>query len=319
MLESEAGRRGVAVRVVYVNARKDDTGYRVLTQVGRQLDLQLPFTGLSVSEVYSRIVDHVDKEEETIVISIDEIDNLVKDNSSNLLYKVARINSDLAKAQVSLIGITNDARMLEILDPRVRSSLGEEELVFAPYDSEQLRDILNVRAKDAFNDGTLQEGVIPYVAALAAKDHGDARKAVDLLRKAGELAERVGSDVVTTDHVKRALTEIEADTTMEIIERLPLHSKLILASIMKLDESNRNPITGDVLATYAQMCSRIGTEVLTARRVSEIINELDMVGIVTTSILNRGRFGRTKRIALNVDHKHVWASLTNDPVLKQLV
>ncbi|MEM3670515.1 MAG: orc1/cdc6 family replication initiation protein [Thermoprotei archaeon] len=318
VLIDEAGKRGVGVEVAYVNGRKDDTGYRVLTQIGRQLHLSLPFTGLSVSEVYSRIVEHIDKIGKIVVISIDEIDNLVRENTSNLLYKITRINSDLVKAQVSLIGITNDSRVLESLDPRVRSSLGEEELVFAPYDSDQLNDILQVRALDAFNPGVLEEGVIPYVAALAAKDHGDARKAVDLLRKAGEVAERNGDRFVETGHVKQALTEIETDTALEILEKLPFHSKLVLASIVKLSQSNRNVITGDVYAMYLSMCSKLGTEILTARRISEIVSELDMVGIISTKILNRGRFGRTKKILVNVDPKNIWVMLSRDPLLATL-
>ncbi len=315
-LSKEALSRGAAVGLVYVNARKDDTSYRVLAQVGKQLNLHLPFTGLSVAEVYSRVTAHVEKLSCTVIVSIDEIDSLVREPNGNLLYKLTRMNSDLSKSRVSLIGITNDSKVLDVLDPRVRSSLGEEELIFGPYDAEQLRDILHARSSDAFQDNALGADVIPYVAALAAKDHGDARKAVDLLRKAGEVAERLGSERVRTEHVQQALSEIEVDTALEVVTKLPLHSKIILACVADLYVKKQTVITGDVFALYLHTCKRMGLEVLTSRRVSEIINELDMVGVISTRILNRGRFGRTKRIALNVDPEHVRAAISKDDILK---
>jgi cell division control protein 6 len=318
MLAEESKRRNVDVGIVYINAKKDDTSYRVLFQIGRQLNLNLPFTGLSVSEVYFRIVDHMEKLKKVVIISIDEIDYLVRDTNSNLLYKLTRINSDLSNSQVTLIGITNDTKALEYLDPRVKSSLGEEELVFAPYNADQLKDILYSRCNDAFFENVLEENVVPYIAALAAKDHGDARKAVDLLRKAGEVAEREGRDKVSTEDVKEALKEIEVDTALEVVTKLPLHSKIILASIAELSRTKKIVVTGDILLKYTLLCNKLGLEVLTPRRVSEIINELDMVGIISTKILNRGRYGRTKRIALNVEVDNIWKAFKKDDLLNSL-
>ncbi|PSN96853.1 cell division control protein Cdc6 [Candidatus Marsarchaeota G2 archaeon ECH_B_2] len=316
MLTDEANRRGSPATVIYVNARKDDTSYRIITQIGRLLDLKLPFTGLSVAEVYSRVVSRIDKRGGMIIITIDEIDNLIRESNLNLLYKLSRINSDLRNAQVSLIGITNDARVLEVLDPRVKSSLGEEEIVFAPYNAEQLRDILHARVHDAFVEDSLEDDVVPYVASLAAKDHGDARKAVDLLRKAGEVAERLNSNRVTIDHVKQALSEIEVDTTLEIVTKLPLHSKLVLASALELQNKKEIVVTGDIYTGYIMLCKKTGLEPLTSRRVSEILNELDMVGIISTKILNRGRFGRTKRVVLNIKPTNILEALKKDDALK---
>ncbi|MEM0120951.1 MAG: orc1/cdc6 family replication initiation protein [Thermoprotei archaeon] len=318
MLTDEATHRGSPTTVIYVNARKDDTSYRIITQIGRLLDLELPFTGLSVAEVYSRVVGQIDKRGGIIIITIDEIDNLVRESNLNLLYKLSRINSDLRSAQVSLIGITNDARVLEVLDPRVKSSLGEEEIVFAPYNAEQLRDILYARVHDAFVDGSLEDDVIPYVASLAAKDHGDARKAVDLLRKAGEVAERLDSNKVCIEHVKQALSEIEVDTTLEIVTKLPLHSKLVLASTLELQNKKEMVVTGDIYTSYVMLCKKTGLEPLTSRRVSEILNELDMVGIISTKILNRGRFGRTKRVVLNIKPTNILEALKKDDALKMM-
>lgn len=202
---------------------------------------------------------------------------------------------------MSVIGISNDLKFKEYLDPRVLSSLSEEEVVFPPYDANQLRDILTQRAEEAFYPGVLDEGVIPLCAALAAREHGDARKALDLLRVAGEIAEREGASKVTEKHVWKAQEKIEQDMMEEVIKTLPLQSKVLLYAIVLLDENGDLPAnTGDVYAVYRELCEYIDLEPLTQRRISDLINELDMLGIINAKVVSKGRYGRTKEIRLNV-------------------
>ena len=125
-----------------------------------------------------------------MIVVLDEIDFLVKKHGDELLYRLTRANEELSSSKISVIGITNDLKFVDNLDPRVRSSLGEVELVFPPYNASQLEDILNDRARIAFRPGVIRSGVISLCAALAAREHGDARRALDLLRVAGEIAER---------------------------------------------------------------------------------------------------------------------------------
>ena len=109
--------------------------------------------------------------------------------------------NDLNMPRVSIIGISNVLNFKIALDPRVLSSLGEEEIVFPAYNAVELTENLTDRSKLAFQKGALDDNVIPLCAALAVKEHGDARKALDLLRRAGELAERRNSPTVTEDYV----------------------------------------------------------------------------------------------------------------------
>jgi len=113
------------------------------------------------------------------------------------LYNLTRLNSELSQSQISIVGISNNLTFLDELDPRVRSSLSEEEIVFPPYNAVQLQEILRKRAKEVFREGVIRdEDVITKCAAFAAREHGDARRALDLLRVSGELAERENSPKV---------------------------------------------------------------------------------------------------------------------------
>ncbi len=311
-LAEKAGELGVPFMYAYVNCRQSDTAYRVLADIAESLGLRIPFTGLSTAEVYRRIVRALNSRRLLFTIVLDEIDFLEKGKGENLLYKLTRINEELAGTQVSLIGITNDVKFVENLEPRVKSSLGEEELVFPPYNALQLEDILMERAKEAFYPGVLEEGVISYCAALAAKEHGDARRALDLLRVAGEIAEREGAEKVTINHVQRARIEIERDRVEEVVKTLPLHAKMVLAAVYILTAPNRNATTGEIYSTYKTLCRAAGLEEVTQRRVSDILNELDMLGIINARVVSRGRYGKTKIVKLSADPDAVVRALKED-------
>ncbi|OYT40046.1 MAG: cell division control protein Cdc6, partial [Desulfurococcales archaeon ex4484_58] len=208
-LVEKAPTLNVKLRSAYVNTRKVDTTYRVLASIASSLGLKIPVTGIAISEVYRRYINGLENWGGLHIVVLDEIDYYVRREGDDLLYKLVRINEELSRARVVLIGITNDINFVESLDPRIRSSLGEEEIVFPPYNAEQLYDILKQRAEKAFQPGAIDHDVISYCAALAAREHGDARRALDLLRVAGEIAEREGVDRVMISHVKKAVVELE--------------------------------------------------------------------------------------------------------------
>ncbi len=307
------------VRCIYVNCRQRDTSYRVLADIIEGLGGKVPFTGLSIAELYRRLVNKINSSGGIVIVILDEIDFLLKKHGDDILYKLTRINSDLEKGSLSIVGITNDVNLVENLDARVRSSLGEEEIIFPPYNAEQLKAILSERAYEAFNPGVLEDGVIPLCAALAAREHGDARKALDLLRVAGELAERDGSSKVTINHVYRARKELEKDRAAEVIQTLPVHAKLILLSIYKLVKEKGRGTTGEIYALYVNLTRKLGIEFVTRRRATEIINELDMLGIVNARVVSRGRYGKTKVVTLTVETDSLLNAFKKDELIAELL
>ncbi len=317
-LERTGEMHGVPCVVVYINCEVVDTQYRLLASLARHFEKEIPMTGWPTDQVYTELKNALDSDKRTAIIILDEVDKLVI-KGDDVLYNLTRINSDLKKSRVSLIGITNDLKFTEFLDPRVKSSLGEEELIFPPYDANQLRDILRQRAEIAFKSGALEEMVIPLCAAYAAREHGDARRALDLLRVSGELAERSKSPKVQEIHVKHAQEKIELDRVVEVVRTLPSQSKLILLSVVLLDHNgDSNLTTGEAYNIYKQMCRIIGIEVLTQRRVTDLISELDMMGILNATVVSKGRYGRTKEISLSVPQDSTKRVLFEDYRLKPL-
>lgn len=316
--ELEEADAGSTCSVIYLNCEVVDTQYRVLAHLARHFDKDIPMTGWPTDQVYSEFRNALDEKKRVVVIMLDEVDKLVR-KGDDVLYNLSRINSDLVQARVSLIGISNDLKFTEFLDPRVKSSLGEDEIIFPPYNAEQIQDILEQRAELAFRPGVLADDVIPLCAAFAAREHGDARRALDLLRIAGEIAERARSQMITEEHVKAARDKIEQDRVEEVIKTLPTQSKLVLYSILLLEEqAARNITTSAVYGMYKQLCPLVEVESLTHRRITDLIAELDMLGILHTVVISKGRYGRTKEISLSVQPPKLKSILLQDYRLKDL-
>jgi cell division control protein 6 len=307
MLE-RAKEQNLPLKIEYLNCKMkkvSDTEYRILAEIIKKLGYEVPATGLPTQQVYSKFTEIIDREKQLVILVLDEIDQAVKKINGDFLYNLTRLNSELVKGQLCIIGISNDLQFLDNIDTRVRSSLSEEELVFHPYNAPQLQEILKKRAETAFNSDVLDEGVLSKCAAYAARDHGDARRALDLLRIAGEISERSGSKKVSMENVDEAREKLERDKIVDIVEAAPKQFQLVLLSILKLVEQKNieNIFTGDVYNLYYELCKKVKIEILTQRRISDIIAEFDMLGLINARVISKGRHGRTREIKLAITDK----------------
>jgi cell division control protein 6 len=298
-----ADNKKIPLKIIYLNCKLKkiaDTEYRLIAQLAREFGKEIPPTGLPTDEVYNIFFKTIDEEKCIILLILDEIDRLVEKAGDELIYNLTRVNVELKQAQISFIGISNNLIFSNNLDPRVRSSLSEEEVVFPPYNAIQLQDILKRRSIEAFKEGVIDEGVIQKCAAYAAREHGDARRAIELLRVAGELAEREGAKKISIKDIDEAENALERDKIIELVKNQPKQFQATLYSIIidKGKSKTKTVQTGDLYDTYHQLCGKVGLRPLTQRRVSDIVAELDMLGIINAKVISKGRFGRTREIGL---------------------
>jgi cell division control protein 6 len=322
-LQKKAKELEIDVIVPFVNAKTANTAYKVLYEIAEEMGInkgekkqQVYFTGLSMGEATDRILDFIQKKKKLhVILVIDEIDSLVDKNGDDILYNFTRANERMYEGGfISLIGISNSLTFKDKLDPRVRSSLSEEEMVFNPYTILQLQKILSDRAKLAFNDHAISTAAINLCAAVAGKENGDARKAIDLLRVAAEIAERERASAVQEIHIRQAQEKIEKDTNYEVLRNSTTHTKIVLLAIMK----SKNGNTGDVYETYSSLCKYSEHEPLTQRRITQIVSELDQLGLVMTDVVSQGRYGRSQRIKIALPSSTIREALKDDPILTTL-
>ena len=318
-LHKKAQELGIEVIVPFVNTKTANTAYKVLYEIAKDMGinkgekkLHVHFTGLSMGEATDRILDFIQKKKFYVILVMDEIDSLVDKNGDDILYNFTRANERISEGGfISLIGISNSLTFKDKLDPRVRSSLSEEEMVFNPYTIEQLQKILSDRAKLAFNDEVVSDAAINLCAAMAGKENGDARRAIDLLRVAAEIAERERVSKVEEKHIRLAQEKIEKDTNYEVLKNSTAHTKLVILAITK----SKNGNTGEVYEIYSSLCSLSEQEPLTQRRITQIISELDQLGLITSNVVSQGRYGRSQRIKITIPTLTIKEALKDDPIL----
>ena len=156
-----------------------------------------------------------------------------------------------------------------------------------------LRNILLERSKIAFQDGVLSDSALSISSALAAAEHGDARRALDLLRVAGEVAERIGAKTITEEHVRQAEKHIEHNRVIEALKNLTLHSKLVLLSVYHLNKPSAT--TGEIYDIYNELCGEMGAGLLTQRRLGTLVNELDSMGLVNARVVSMGTIWKNQK------------------------
>lgn len=308
------------IRFSYINCRLAGTEYRVASALARDVEIQVPFTGLAVREVFERFKNKVMSDGHPVILVLDEVDSLVTRYGDDLLYGLTRMNDEAPKANVMIIGISNDVRFKEYLDPRVLSSLSEEEIIFKPYTPEELEAILRDRVDLAFKKGSISNEAVALCAAISGAEHGDARKALDLLRIAGELAESEGSDRVGIPHINKARERIEQNRVVEVVRSLPLHSKLVLAAVLdSLSPSDARVKSSLVYAKYFSMAKDFAGHALSSRRFFSLVRELSVLGLLDRRIENFGRRGgRVTTIGLEIPRNMIQESLMGDAVIGEI-
>ncbi|MEW5896727.1 MAG: orc1/cdc6 family replication initiation protein [Nanoarchaeota archaeon] len=297
-------KNNVNLKTIYLNCKLKkiaDTEYRLIAQLIKEMGKEIPPTGLPTDEVYNIFYELMDQKEQLILLVIDEIDQLTKKIGDEILYNLTRMDSELKKSKISFIGISNNLIFVEHLDPRVKSSLSEEEVHFPAYNALQIQDILRNRVAKAFKPDVIETGVIEKCSAYSAREHGDARRAIDLLRVAGEIAERSGSQTVKIVHLDEAEKKIESDKVLSIILNQPKQFQLVLYAMLQITPQKRSIFTGEIYDCYTAICKQTKLNALTQRRVSDILAEFDLLGIINAKIISKGRYGRTRDISLSID------------------
>ena len=320
-IQEDVKRRNFPIKLVYTNAKVETTLYGLLVSFGRQLGMgekELPWTGISISALFTRILEKIQRDSTNVVLVIDEIDflaRIVSKGSKDILYYITRANERLQSGSLTFVGISNNLTFKDILDPRVISSLSEEEIVFPNYTIDQLRTIIIERIKAAFNPDVVEESASNLCATLAGREHGDARRAIDLIRVAGEIAERDQSTSVIGDHVHAAFEKIEEDKETTAIKSYPLHEKLVLAAVMRANGST----TGGIYNTYKELCRGVRQKELTQRRITQMLSEIEMSGLISGRLVHQGVHGNTKKFKLTISPDLVRSTLRQDATFEEMV
>lgn len=296
-LEEVAKENNLNIRIEYIRCTDFNTEYQILARLCQQLGKPVPYRGWTKAEVVNTFRNlfnsNILGEDLILIIILDEIDVILKNDGDSILYTLTRTDN------VSITSISNYVDFKRFIKPKVKSSLRDREIVFPPYNAQQLIDILEERSKLAFNEGAIGSGVISLCSALAAKEEGDARYALDLLKTSGEIADENESDIILESYVNEAKDRIEHNKIIDIVMTLPLQQQKVLEAITILTQKNEEITSGLLYEVYQKLAKN---DKVSYRRLFDFINELEMLGLISANTISRGRGkGRTNIITLQCD------------------
>lgn len=284
----------VDLATIWVSCENLSSSYQVaialVNEIRRKQDKnRISTTGYSQQRVFDILYEELDALNGTIIIVLDEIDNIGQ--SDDILYGLprARSNGYVENVRPVIVGISNDFQFRDNLSPKVKDTLAEKEILFPPYDANQLISILEPRADKAFHEDILESDVVPLCAAFAAQDSGSARQAIRLLREAGELAQANDDETVAEWHVREAQNELEKNQLYEGMQELTIQGHAVLCALAFHQAVNEVPVRSRTLyERYTNICEQFDADSVSERRVRDHLSDLSMLGLIRVYERNEG-------------------------------
>ena len=308
--------------VIKTSANNQTTSYQLCAHLIKEIrgKTKKP-SGIDQQSMFDLLYHEISNLEKTVIIVIDEIDAI--GSNDELLYELprARKNGHIEEQWVSVIGISNNLQFRDNLSPKVKDSLYDSEIEFAPYNADQLTTILERRAERAFVEGVLDDDVIPLCSAFAAQDEGSARQAIRLLYKAGELALNRDEETIFEQHVREARDILERKRIEEGMRSLTTQDQFALLSIVALEIDEETPArTRQVFQKYKSIVDRLNGNQLVERRVRDHLQSLGMQGFLLVETRNKGiQGGSHYRFELKTDLEATLDILGEDSRINDIV
>lgn len=318
-IKKETENRDIKLCVIDINCDGSETAHAILQDINEGLPSPKNEKKRNIVNSKAKQIKYfeylVNNYEGIILIVLDEFDKAV---NPEIINKIIRTESVLSNQYPCVICITNELQLRDRFPPHLKSTLCENTLIINPYNAEQLIDIVKARMEMALKPDATAEIVAPLCAALAAQEHGDARRAIDLLKVSGEIAELRGKVCIEEQDVIDAKEKIEVDRVIEVVKTLPIQSKTALLACIYIFDSGNENTTNNIYNAYRMLCDAIGIDTLTQRRMTDLLGELDQLGIIEGTIVFQGRYGRKKQITKITSKEHALETLYQDFRLKTI-
>ncbi len=306
----------IPIRHVHLDLSNPRPCFRALNDLACLLNASKRYEkGISLEEMMFHIERKLSRYHGYLVLFIDEVDNVRHDKDNFMTFLVRRLPQQVP-AKIILVLVSNRLDWPDQLDPRVKSFLRMNELIFEPYDAMDLQRILRIRVEKALDPGSVEPGVIEKIAALASREHGDARKAVQLLAKSAYWAEKAGTKL-TTAIIDRAADALETDRYLTLIRTGPTQMKGVMAAVIEAKRQLKKRVlgTGEAYEAYKAFCKQADIRSLTGRAFGDVLAELDLYCLVRCRIVSRGRYGRSREILLDLPEElveHIYRAILSD-------
>ena len=273
MLIKAAKKREISIKYIHVNCRKERTSYKVLIKILRSINTNFPKRGYSPQDLLEIINDSLNIHNFHILVILDELNYLIN-NDNDLIYSLTRLNDDSFNVpqRVSIIGIVRDLSCINNLDNSTLSTLQRNIIKFENYTNEQIFDILKYRVEISLKRNTLSDELIEMISDLVSMK-GDIRYGLNLIWKAGKIAENKNLQSITSECIRLATEDMVPFSTLDVLKDMTSQKLIFLLAIINQIKNNKdNKVTFlEILKSYLMLCEN--TE-LRPRSYSQLWNYL---------------------------------------------
>ncbi len=298
-----AQQRNISLNYVHVNCRQNrGSFFLVLQQIVSSFHPAFPKRGYSAEELLQALMQILDEQDNYLIITLDELETLIRNEGSEPLYKLSRVEETRTKirGRLSIIGVLRELGSLDELDASTRSTLQSNIIKLDSYTKVQLQDILEDRSALAFKEGTTPSETIAHIAELGEEEGGNARYAIELLWRAGKYADTDKAAEVLPEHVRKAVGSVYSDLRKDEITTLSLHRKLLLLGIARSlqQTTDAHLPMGEAEEAYRVACEEFNQDPRGHTQLWKYIRELSDFGIIRAKISTSGQRGKTTLIGL---------------------
>ncbi len=302
-ITSEANKKGLKFRYVHLNCRESRGSLQpILHQAITVFRPNFPARGYGAEEILGMLMQVLDEEEATMILTLDEFDSLIEKEGSDAVYKLTRLQEmRQGKPQrLSFIFIMRDLKPTEKLDESARSTLQRSIIRLERYGKPQLINILSDRVALAFELGAVSEDVVDLVAELAHSETGNARFGIELLWRAGKYADAEEAGRVEPEYVRLAVSSIVPSLRRNELESLGLHERLFLLAIARYFKENEDAYVsiGETEKAYAVICEEYGETPNSHTQIWNYVQYLSKLGVLKAEVAAAETRGRTNRLSL---------------------
>uniref|UniRef100_A0A8C8IU25 Cell division control protein 6 homolog n=1 Tax=Oncorhynchus tshawytscha TaxID=74940 RepID=A0A8C8IU25_ONCTS len=274
----------------------------------------------------------------TVLLVLDEMDQL-DSKAQDVLYTIFEWPY-LPKSRLCLIGRCNDgcrpilgiANALDLTDrilprlqalPRCRPQL----LHFPPYSRQELAAIVQDRLAQVSGEGLLDASAVQFCARKVSAVSGDARKALDICRRAVELVEsddrkkaaEATASRVSVPQVARVLSEVYGDRMSSSEgESFPLQQKLLVCCLLLLTRNGKNkeiPL-GKLHEVYSRLCAKRQVGGVGQGECLSLCGLLESRGIFA---LKKAKEARLTKVSLKIEERDVENALKDRTLLGSIL
>jgi archaeal cell division control protein 6 len=289
------------LEVVHVNCRSRKSDGLAMLGIMSHFDAHYPDRGFSVGEMLRDLKRTLERKGCHLLVILDEVDALLKTDGSSLVYDLTRFNSEAGPSWtgVSVLMISQE-NVLPLLDPAALSTFKQTNAYeFKPYGVDPLHGIVKQRVELAFVPGAVDPDTGLLVADIVAAQSGNARLAIEILQKAGRMADDEGKSVVGPEEVRAAKAHSHDYITTSKLQQMPQHPLLVLLALARrLKKGDAYATTGSVETAYKVACEEYGEEPRAHTQFWKYLKQLEGAGFLLSRLSGKGQAGTTQLLSI---------------------